>query len=1752
MSPPPSLSLQNSDRVRYLANGDLEYLGRLDNQVKIRGFRIELGEIESVLQTHPLVSQAVVVVCEGERLLGYVVLTSACADISLELRSFLTEKLPGYMIPGIFVVLEELPLTPNGKINRKALPAADNSRLGLRIIPKSHTEELLAAIWVSVLGVDIVDVGDNFFDLGGHSLLATRVVAQIRQVFGVDLPLRRLFEAPKFADLALIIEQMVQTRSQITIQPILPVERGENLPLSFAQERFWILAQIEPESPSYNIPLVIKIEGNIDVEILQRSFREVVQQQEILRTRFIAVDGKPRLEIVDDWELEIPVINLVPIPTDLQQQEVATIIQTQAKQAFDLGTSPAIRVNFLYLGDRNYAVLLTLHHIIADAWSMGLLVQEITKSYHQLKQKTFPHSQTPPLPIQYVDFAVWQRNWLQGEVLARHLDYWLESLVDAPALLELPTDFPRPAVQSFRGAVYKFQLAEELTRQVKQLSQRHHSTLFMTLLAAWNVLLYRYTGSDRIVVGSPIANRQHGITEGLIGCFANTLAFCTNLSKNPSFEDLLQRVRENALSAYAHQDLPFEQLVEAIQPVRSLSYSPIFQVMLILQNIPVTKLEMEGIKWQVMESDRGTSKYDLTLVVAETDAGLSCKLEYSTDLFKGATIERLAENFQTLLESIVKNPQGKISELSILSVNEQQLLTEWNQTQREYPHTEYLHQLFEFQVEKSPVSVAAIWGNESISYQELNVRANQLAHFLQSLGVKPEVTVGICTERSLDMLIGLLAILKAGGVYVPLDGNYPKERLELIIQDAKIQVLILQQQQLAKLPDLNIPVINLDVDGGIIARKNIANPHTNLTENNLAYLIYTSGTTGIPKGVAISHRSPITLMHWAKEVYSQEQLKGVLASTSICFDLSVFEIFVPLSWGGTIILADNALQLPELPAKSQVTLINTVPSAARELMRLEGIPTSVQTVNLAGEPLPQSLVEQLYQQPTIEQVINLYGPSEDTTYSTIVIIPKHSQEPPTIGHAIANTQVYILDENLHPVPIGVPGEIYLDGSGVARGYWGKPDLTAEKFLPNPNCMGRETRCRDAIHRFYKTGDRARFLADGNIEYLGRWDYQVKLRGFRIELGEIETIISQHPQVSQVVAVVREDSQQRERLVAYVVGKSNLQAQELREFITTKLPSYMLPSIFVFLEALPLTTNGKIDRNNLPIPELVPISDTFIPPHTILEQQLTQIWSQILGVESVGIHDNFFSLGGDSILAIQLVAKVNQQGLALFPRQIFQYQTVAELASIIKNNGEITISQEVVTGEIPLTPIQHWFFEENLIEPHHWNQAVFLEVTQPLNFEWLQQAWQELITHHEMLRSRFVQTADGWKQEIGEGNENVTYVDLSGVTNKEITSNAIASIANQLQASFDLSQPPLLRVAYFKLGNGQNHRLLIILHHLIVDGVSWRIILEDLRTTLVAQTTLYQQLSQKQATKLPPKTTSFQQWGMQLKEYTLSQDWQSTLDYWTSLPWQQVQPLPVDFPDGSNTMADINIYSVSLNSEDTQALLQQVPRIYNTQINDILLTALMLAFRDWTGNETFSLELEGHGREDLFPNVNLSRTVGWFTSLFPVCLDVDASNQLDIVLKTIKEQLRKIPERGINYGLLRYLASPEIQTQLQNIPSPEVRFNYLGQSDQMFSSDASLFIPAKEFAGYSRSLQGTRSNLIEINSIVTGGQLRLDWLYSRAIHQPQTINKLANNYLTKLLEIIHHCLSSNITGFTPSDFPQMEFTQDELDDLLADL
>lgn len=1062
------------------------------------------------------------------------------------------------------------------------------------------------------------------------------------------------------AELVELLRVALQTPQAVT-PPIQRVDRKGLLPLSFAQQRLWLLDQLEPNLSIYNVPNAFRLKGRLDRAALGRTLEEIHRRHEILRTRFPTVDGEPVQDIAPPGPVDLPVVDLSALPPSEREAESLRRIQEESTLPFALAKGPLVRLRLLCLAEEDHFLLMTMHHIISDAWSRSVFANEFSAIYGAVSRgEPIP---LPDLPIQYADFACWQREWLQGPVLQEQLEFWKKQLAGSSLVLELPADQPRPPTQSYRGARVSFQWPRSLADQLDELGRREGVTLFMTVLAAFQTLLHKYTGQEDIIVGSPSAGRNRTETEGLIGFFINTLPLRANLSGNPTFRELLHRTRDAALGAFAHQDVPFEKLVEEMQTSRDMSRAPIFQVMLVLQNAPADNLRLPGLVVESIPVDTATAKFDMIVEVLKGEEGLAVQVEFCTDLFARERIERMAGHLQTLLEAVARDPQQRLGDIPILTASErEQILVEWNRTALEYDREATIHQLVEAQVRRTPDAVALVADKTRLTYEELNARANRLARRLQTLGVGPETLVGICSRRTPEMVVAMLAILKAGGAYVPLDPTYPRERIRFILEDADAPVLLTERKLAAELPSVGARVVYLEeIDAREQSATDLA---VAVTGSNLAYTIFTSGSTGRPKGVALEHRNAAAFIAWARTVYSRDDLDGVLFSTSICFDLSVFELFVTLASGGKVILAENALHLTSLRARDEVRLINTVPSAIAELVRADAIPRSAQIVNLAGEPLAQTLVDKIYSLPWIRRVYDLYGPSEDTTYSTFTLRAKGGTA--TIGRPIANTQLYLLDANMHPVPVGVPGELHLGGDGLARGYLKRPDLTAEKFVPNPFRAAPSA-------RLYKTGDLARFLPDGNVEYIGRMDRQVKVRGYRIELGEIQAVLDQYAGVRESTVIVREDQPGDKRIVAYLVPKEGQSPtpSELREHLRQKLPDYMIPSAFVSMGEMPLTPNGKVDRKSLPSPQQdrTEPGKQFVAPRDALEQQLAKLWEKAFGIQPIGVRDNFFELGGHSLLAVKLFTQIQKlTGKNLPLVTLFQAPTIEQLAEILRKEG----------------------------------------------------------------------------------------------------------------------------------------------------------------------------------------------------------------------------------------------------------------------------------------------------------------------------------------------------------------------------------------------------------------------------------------------------------------------------------------------------
>jgi amino acid adenylation domain-containing protein len=1285
---PGARMYQTGDLGRFLAGGEIEFLGRVDYQVKIRGYRIELGEIEAVLQQHGAVQQAVVVAqaapSGGQRLVAYVAGERGSVSTG-QLRSYLTETLPDYMVPAVFVWLDALPLTPNGKVDRRALPPADphgtQSEVGY-IAPGNAIEELIAGIWCKVLGVERVGALDNFFELGGHSLLATQIISRLREALQAEVALRLLFETPNLRELARSIEASLLNEQGLQAPPIQIISRDMALPLSFPQQRLWFLDQMSPGNNSYNIAAPVRLRGSLNTRALELALTEIVRRHEILRTNFPTVNGEPRQVIRESTVLEVPLIVLDGTSVDEREDEARRLAQAETGHAFDLARDPLLRVCLLRFDEHDHLLLLTMHHIITDGWSMGVLIREMALLYDAFQRNEA--SPLPELPFQYADFAHWQREWLQGDVLRTRVDYWKKQLDGAPAILELPTDRVRPPLQTTNGATHSTVLPQRLSSSMSELSRNADATLFMTLLAAFQTLLCRYTNQQDIVVGTPIANRTRRETEDLIGFFVNTLVLMTDLSGNPSFRVLLRRIREVALQAYVHQDLPFEKLVEELKPERTLSHMPLFQVLIAFQNAPEPKLTLPALELQDFSLAGQTAKFDLSLYIGESNEGLRLTFEYNTDLFNPSTIEQLARHFETLLAGIVANPDQRINDLPLLDETERhRLLVEWTDTTCDYPFR-CIHEVFAEQAAATPEAVALISGDQQLTFAELDQRANQLAHYLQKRGVGPEVIVAVCMPRSIEMVIALLGILKAGGAFVPVDSTYAAERVTFLLKDSRAPIVLTQQRVSDSLAFSVSEPICVDTRWAEIAAESRQPPACSATPDNAAYLIYTSGSTGRPKGSISPHHASLNRLAWMWRTYPFEPGEVCCQKTSLSFGDSIWENFGPLLRGiQLVIIPDDAVKDPrELVARlgaQDVTRIVLVPSLLRMLLEQE-VSLAQKLPRLkywtcSGESLPLELAQSFKKELPAAVLINLYGSSEiaaDVTCYEVTEPDRLAGIP--IGRPIDNTKAYILDGSFAPVPLGVCGELYIAGAGLARGYFDHPDLTAERFLANPFSS-------EPGARMFRTGDLARYRPDGTIEFVGRADYQVKIRGFRVELGEIEAALGQHQTVRQGVVVLHEHASGDKRLVAYIVpfAGGTVDHKQLRAFVQRQLPEYMVPSVFITLDEMPLTSSKKIDRRALPAPEPVRQgNDDAAAPRDGVELQLTRIWEDVLSVRPVGVQDNFFNLGGHSFLAVSLMSRIEREfGVKLPLTVLFQGATVEALGLVLRQQVGAPITSSLV-------------------------------------------------------------------------------------------------------------------------------------------------------------------------------------------------------------------------------------------------------------------------------------------------------------------------------------------------------------------------------------------------------------------------------------------------------------------------------------------
>jgi amino acid adenylation domain-containing protein/non-ribosomal peptide synthase protein (TIGR01720 family) len=1739
---------RTGDRVRWRDDGNLEFLGRIDDQVKIRGFRIELGEIEAVLLRIPEIRQTAVVAQVnpklGSRLVAFYLATPENTLQASYLQEKLRLDLPEYMIPSVFIPLETFPLSPAGKIDKKALKGiqvqnTDRSDLSVPYeAPANPEEEELVKIFEDLLGLELVGRHENFFELGGHSLLATRVISRIKVEFQVEIPLRVLFERPTVAEIASFI---INSRSGLLEQtinehiPLLPRDKDDaeilRAPLSFAQQRLWFIDQFDPDKANYNLPIVVRISGNIDFTRIQESLDILVQRHEILRTVFRASSlGVGEQIVLSRTHIPFEIVSTRESKESLDVEHLLGAIENEVRQPFSLAEAPAIRVKIFQIKESENYLVINMHHIISDGWSLGILIRELVEIYIRIDDRAQSvNDWLPPLPIQYADFAAWQRSWLTGDQLKDEIHYWVNKLSGLPASINLPADYPRPPVQTFNGHTVSFNVPPEITGRVQKFCKEEGITLFMGLLAAFDLLLWKYSGQAMFSVGTPIANRTRLEVEGLIGFFVNTLVLRADLSEVVTFRELVSQVKTTALEAYSHQEVPFEMLVDRIQPNREMSHSPLFQVVFSMQNNQVMNMESDisGLQISPFDADTGVSKFDLTLSFADNGDFLSGAIEYNTDLFMNDSILRMQDHLLRLIDQVFSFPEQPVGSFGMLTEYESQtIIKAWNQTNFPIDDQVGVHELFSRNARLRPNMPAVAFGGTTMTYADLDAKSTKLALFLNEQGVTTESVVGICLERSTDVIISLLATMKAGGIYLPLDPGYPTSRISYMIEDitnwqsGKKPFLITQASLLDRLPEINDQVLCIEqywdqtfVQGQSLSQQKVVLTPT--SPDQLSYIIYTSGSTGKPKGVALHHLGLQNMVESNIRDFHLMPGDSVLQFASLSFDASLNEIFLALVSGAKLVMTQREIltspvDLADLLKRENVTFCIFPPSLLKVIN--PGQLTGIKTLVSAGESCSLEIADQWSRG---RRFFNAYGPTETTIGPTLYHVEKLPERAKTvpIGRPIDNMQVYILDPSLQPLPVGVPGEIYIGGVGLARCYINLPELTSERFIQNPF---------EPSSRIYKTGDLGKWLPDGNIEYLGRVDFQVKIRGFRIELEEIERILNLYPEVNQSVVIAREDVPGSKRLVAYVemetAGQSSEKAQSLRSYLRDHLPEYMVPAALVILDEFPLTPNRKIDRQALPAPEFVQRAsqNDFIPPMTTNEIILVEIWKSLLGLEQVSINDNFFELGGDSILSIQLVARANLENIHITPKQVFEHPTIIGLSSVAGQEA-IIAEQGLVVGEIPLTPIQIRFFDHHLVSPDHWNTSMMLAVFQEIDLQILRETIKTLLEHHDALRMKFAISGEGWIQ----FNQDtlidlpISVIDLKYIQD-EMINTEVEKAADFSQKNLDLQHGPLMQVVLMQLPDGIPARLLFIFHHTVFDGVSWRIFIEDFQA-------VYTQLMQNQTPQLLPKTTSYKEWSTRLFDAAQTDDVIQELSIWENFRGE-FPLIPVDFDGGSNRYGDSRIIVTTLSNNETEVFIKEAPGKFHSQVNEIMISLLVRTLSKWIGSRSLMLELYGHGRESIFNGIDISRTIGWFTTAYPVLLDISQSQTLKQEIDVITEQLRRIPNHGISYGMLRYLTvNPQVQSVMKEIPTPQINFNYLGQFDQSTSASADEVMlpvyPAPESRGLEQNPDNDREALLFVVASVTGGEMNIYWNYSSCLHKAETIQRLADGFLEQIRDFL---------------------------------
>ncbi|MFI8191829.1 amino acid adenylation domain-containing protein [Streptomyces sp. NPDC085946] len=1769
--PPGTRMYRTGDVVRWTADGLLEYLGRSDDQVKVRGFRIEPGEIEAALAEHEDVAQVAVLVrrdrLDDDRLVAYVVPAAGAGVRPEELRAFVRDRLPEHMVPAAVVPLDRLPLTPNGKLDRAALPAPDRASPRDPHRPaRTPREQAVCDLFAEVLGVDGVGPDDNFFDLGGHSVLATRLTSRLRTAYGAELSLRALFEAATPAALARLLDHAAPARP-----PLVRRARPRPLPLSFAQKRLWFLHRLDGPDATYNTPFVLRLSGPLDRAALRAALGDVVARHESLRTVVRELDGVPYQVVLED--VETPFTARGGDPAELPDQVTEAV-----RRRFDLAAEPPLRAELISLSADEHVLLLVLHHIAADGWSVGPLSRDLAAAYGARSRGERP--ELPELPVQYADYTLWQRDLLgdpedAGSVFAAQVAYWRRQLAGLPECLALPTDRPRPAVASHRGDHLAAEIDADLHRRLLKTARAANASLFMVLMAGLAALLSRLGAGTDIPVGTPIAGRTDQALDDLVGLFVNTQVIRTDTAGAPSFAELVARVRETALAAHAHQDVPFEYLVDVLSPSRSLSHHPLFQVVLGLQNATDASFDLPGLRVRSELGRTGTAKFDLFLSLTEEydgdgrPAGIHGLVEYADDLFEPESVLALWDRWVRLLDAAVTDPGAPVTGVDLLTPAQRERILRYGTGPGRPVPDLTLPALFEARAAAEPDAVALVAGDTELTRSDLNARADRLARLLRARGVRRGDAVALRLERSVDAVVAILAVLKAGAAYVPLDPRLPAARTALIVRDTRPALLLTTRGA----PALDgVPRLDLDDPAAVAgpAAGPAAGPRVPAAPADAAYIMYTSGSTGRPKGIVVTHANVAALA--SDPCWSGAAHDRVLLHSPLAFDASTYELWVPLLRGGRVVVAPPGdLDVPTLAGLitgSGVTGLWLTAALFDVVAEHDpGCFAAVRQVWAGGEALSPAAVGRVLAACPGTAVVNGYGPTETTTFATSHTLRELAPDAPAvpIGRPLAGTRTYVLDAGLRPVPEGVVGELYIAGSGLARGYLGQPALTAGRFVADP--FGPPGA------RMYRTGDLVRWNGAGVLEFAGRSDDQVKIRGFRIEPGEIEAVLTGHPDVVRAAVLARPDRTGGARLVAYPVTEADPAA--LRAYAAERLPDYMVPAAFVPLPALPLTPNGKVDRAALPEPVLPATGRR--DPGTPREKLLCELFSQVLGLDPVGADDDFFALGGDSILSIRLVSQARAAGLDAGVRDVFEHRTAARLAEAV---GDLTApppaGDDSGTGDgpVPPTPIMCWL-QDRGGPVDRFSQSLLLRTPHRPDRERLTAAVGALTDRHAALRARLTEEpdTDRWALEIRPAGE----VDPAGLVHvvdlpstgpdrandaHERSADALrAAVEREAEAATDRLSPRDGRMAQFvwlDAGPGREGRLLMVIHHLAVDGVSWRILVPDLLAAL-------------DGTPPPPVGTSVRAWSRTLHTRARQPGTVGELAWWTRTVGEPDPLLTARALDRARDVTGTAArFTATLPPDVTEPLLTGVPTAFHAGVQDVLLAALALAlghFRRERGRGeggAVLVDVEGHGRDEDGSGADLSRTVGWFTSLYPVRLDPGAHAWEDVTagapgtgaaVKRVKEQMRAVPAHGRGFGLLRYL-NPDTAAELAGAAVPQVGFNYVGR----FPAPGTPIVrehPEWRVAGEIGLVGGSDAALplahgLEVDAAVRdhpdGPRLTATWRWAPGMWPEADARAVAEYWFQALRGLARHGSEQGDGGFTPSDFPLVGLAQHDVEQL----